>query len=334
MARATIEDVARRAGVTKSTVSHALSGKRPVSPETRRRIDEAIAALGYRPNPVAQRLAAGRSGAIGFVYPLDMHRAVAGGAALLAAASDAVSAAGFAFVLFSHERTDAEELQPFLESGMLDGVILGDVQMRDQRVRALSDAGGLFVMMGRTADNSGLNFVDIDVDAAVEECVEHLAALGHKRVAFLHEETRVSAHASRALQAYERACARRRLKIQAMTCPPAAPDARAIAASLLGREPEVSALIVSGELAAWGACQAAGDAGRSVPGDLSLVCLGKTLVSDLLAFGATGMDLRLADQARQAVALLLDLLGNAPAADRQVLLDPRWVPGETTTPAP
>ena len=71
MARVTIADVAAHAGVSKSTVSHAFTGKRSISEETRQRIQESARILGYRPDPVAQRLAGGgRRGVIGFVYPL------------------------------------------------------------------------------------------------------------------------------------------------------------------------------------------------------------------------------------------------------------------------
>jgi DNA-binding LacI/PurR family transcriptional regulator len=332
MARATIEDVAKRAGVTKSTVSHALSGKRPVSGGTRRRIDEAIAALGYRPNPVAQRLAAGRSGAIGFVYPLTGQEPEGSLAGILAAVSGVVSPAGFALVLFAQPHTHAEELQPCLESGLLDGVILAQMQMEDARVRALREAGLPFVMMGRTADNGGSSFVDVDVDAAVEECVGRLVELGHARIAFLHREARESAEASRALQAYERACARRRLRIHAPPCLHTPADARTVATSALNQWPDVTALIVSGDLAAWGAYQAAQDLARDIPDDLSLVCLGKTRASSMLPFEPAAVDLRPVRQAEQAVAMLLDLLGDTGNGERQVLLEPCWLSGETLAP--
>lgn len=329
MARATIEDVAKRAGVTKSTVSHALSGKRPVSAETRRRIEAAIAALGYRPNPVAQRLAAGRSDAIGFVHPLASQEFEGPVVEVLAAAGDVVSAAGFAFVLFTQARSDAGELQPFLESGLLDGVIVARLQMEDDRVRALREARLPFVMMGRTADNAGLSFVDVDIEAAVEGCVERLVELGHEHIAFLRSESRGSAAAGRALQAYERACARRRLRIHAPSCLPAIDDARAVGTSLLQQFPDITALLAAGDLAAWGAHQAARGLGRCIPRDLSLVCLGKSQISTLLAFDPAGMNLRPAERARQAAAVLLDLLRDTDHPEQQVLLEPCWSSGET-----
>src|SRR5258706_15818816 len=67
----TIKHVAKRAGVSVSTVSHALSGKRPVSDVTRTRIFKAIAELGYQPSTYAQSLVTGRSRTLGMLFPLE-----------------------------------------------------------------------------------------------------------------------------------------------------------------------------------------------------------------------------------------------------------------------
>ncbi len=338
MSRATIADVARQAGVTKSTVSHALSGKRPVSPETRRRIEDAIARLGYRPNPVAQRLAAGRTGAIGLIYEIDAHRACGEGAAVLAAASAALSEVGFALVLFAEHDEVGERVQPFLESGLLDAVILAQVRAHDDRVTALRRNGTPFVMLGRTADNSSLSFVDVDIETAVELCVDHLVGLGHRQIGFLHEDAWASASAGRAVQAYERACARRRLRLIAPACPPMPDAARAAIQSALRQWPDVTAWIAPDEAVASLVCREVEAAGRAVPKNLSLVCLAKSPASDFFqpAIGGviTGVDLRPAEQVTEAVALLLERLNQPGESDRQVLLDPRWVDGGTTAPPP
>ena len=332
MARATIDDVAKRAGVTKSTVSHALSGKRPVSEETRRRINGAVAALGYRPHPLARRLAAGRSGAIGFVYPLSVNGGTGVENAVLSAASEAISAAGFALVLLAQPDPDATELRTFVESGLLDGLILAQVQMQDERVRVLCNAGAPFVMMGRTSDNSGLSFIDVDVDAATETAVERLLELGHQRIAFLHDDAHASGAVSRALQAYERTCARRRIRLTAPGCPPSAIGGRIQTKAILEQRPDITALVIWSDAAALGAYQAAVDLGRRIPQDLSLVCLGRTQLSELAGVELTCADLRCDEQARQAAAMLLEILGEAAPGERQVLLEPAWSSGETTAP--
>src|SRR4051812_16785391 len=68
---ATIKDVAQRAGVAVSTISHALTGKRPVSAQTRQRIFEAIEELGYRPNHQAQALVSGYTQNVALLFPFE-----------------------------------------------------------------------------------------------------------------------------------------------------------------------------------------------------------------------------------------------------------------------
>jgi DNA-binding LacI/PurR family transcriptional regulator len=251
--------------------------------------------------------------------------------AVLAAADAAASAAGFALIIFGRQGGGAEQIQPFLESGLLDGLVLGKVRMQDRRASALCQAGMPFVMMGRTADNGGLSYVDVDIEAGIDVAIEHLVGLGHQRVAFLHEGAQASASASRALQAFERASARRRWRLHAPTYAPGVEGGETASDRLLRQAPDITALIVSGDAAASGARLAAQRLGRSIPDDLSLICLGKTS-AHLFRPAATAVDLRPEEQAEQPIGMLLELLGEQSPDDRQILLDPVLVPGLTTAP--
>jgi DNA-binding LacI/PurR family transcriptional regulator len=329
MSRATISDVAKRAGVTKATVSHTLSGKRPVAAETRARIEAAIAELGYRPSSVAQRLAAGRSGAVGFAYPLNADESLGEATEVLGVAEATLASAGYALVLFGGAVDGVAALQTFTERGLLDGVLLGQVTSLDSRTSVLADGGIPFVLLGRTSDNSGMSFVDTDIDEAVEMCVERLVVSGHQRLAFLHEDARRSAGASRAVHAYERACARRRLRLVAPVCPASTRAGQEVAGRLLQQQGDVTGLVVGGEGAAIGVLHAAQHLGLRVPQDLSLVCLGKTAIGNLAPQELTCVDLRHGEQARQATDILLERLGEGNAGDQQVLIEPRWHEGAT-----
>ena len=96
--------------------------------------------------------------------------------------------AGYAFVLLTQPDREGETLDPFFYSGLLDGVILFQVRRHDPRIEALKDAGLPFVLIGQTADNTGLAYVDIDIIAAMTWCVSHLAELGHRHIACLHQD--------------------------------------------------------------------------------------------------------------------------------------------------
>ena len=107
MIRATIADVAALAGVTKSTVSHALSREAACGVGDAAAYRQAVADLGFHPNPIAQRLAVGRSRAIGFVYPLYAPQIAGYEMRLISAAANAVSQAGYAFVLLTQPDREA-----------------------------------------------------------------------------------------------------------------------------------------------------------------------------------------------------------------------------------
>lgn len=332
MKRATISDVAAYAGVTKSTVSHALSGKRPVSAETRGRIEQAIEALGYRPHFVAQRLATGHSRAIGFVYPL--YGPEFGGLEMkfIAGAAGVVNQARYAFVLLTPPDRRGDNLTRFIESGLLDGVILMQARLHDARVEALRQAGIPFVLIGRCQDNTGLTFVDLDIDLALRLCVDHLVGLGHRDLAYLHLDDPELSFAARATQAYAAACRAHGLAVELAACELAADSGAEAVSALLARRPELTALIVWNDLAAWGAIQGARYLGRRVPEDLSVICFDRTTIANVMLFQVTAIDIHPREMAAEAARLLLAQLEGDAQSPAQVLLEPKLLVGETTAP--
>jgi DNA-binding LacI/PurR family transcriptional regulator len=333
MPRATIADVAARAGVTKSTVSHALSGKRPVAARTRSRIEKAIAELGYRPNAVAQRLAAGRSRAIGFVFPLYAPRIAGYEMRMISAAANMASQAGYAFVLLTQLDRTGDSLDQFFYSGLLDGVLLMQVSRHDPRVDLLKEAELPFVLIGRTADYAGLAYVDVDIREAITRSVNHLADLGHRYIAFLHQDDPEFGFGERILDGFHRACAAHSLDGLTAPCGLSTESGQRATAALLAERPETTALIVWNDLAAWGASQAAAGAGREVPQDLSLVCFDQSNISELVPFRPTHVDVRPEDLSRRAAEMLVAMLDDQSEAEG-VLLTAGFILGETTGPAP
>lgn len=333
MTRATIADVAARAGVTKSTVSHALSGKRPVSAETRQRIEQAIADLDFHPNPIAQRLAAGRSRAVGFVYPLYAPQIAGYEMRFISAAANAVSQAGYAFVLLTQPDRAGNALAPFFHSGLLDGVILMQVRQQDPRIAALRAAGLPFVLIGQAADNTGLAYVDIDITAAMAQCVSHLADLGHCHIACLHQDDPEFGYGARMLAGYRGSCATHGLTPVVRPCGLSMESGQEAMAALLQEHPEITGVIAWNDLAAWGAAQAVAAAGRRIPADLSLICFDQSNIANYLPFRPTVVDVRPEELARRAAEMLLAMLTDA-SEGQGVLLSAGFTVGETTGPAP
>jgi DNA-binding LacI/PurR family transcriptional regulator len=334
MGRATIADVAARAGVNKATVSHTLSGKRPVSAEARRRVEQAIRELGYTPHLVAQRLAGGASRTIGLAYPLYGEELGGLEMKFISGAASVMNREEYAFVLLTHPEGRPHGLERLVRAGLLDGVLLMQVRLRDPRIELLNAAGVPFVLIGRPADPTEAAFIDLDIEAGLRLCVDHLAGLGHREIGYLRMEESDLGFSVRANEAHRVACAARGLPARSVACALSLEDGRTAARSVLEQHPETTALIAWNDLVAWGAAQAAQSLGRRVPEDLSIICFDNATVAPFVPFRPTFIDIRPQDMSAQAARMLLAMLRDCPADPPQVLLPPLLVEGSTTGPAP
>ena len=170
---ATIDDVAREAGVAISTVSYALSGKRKVSAETRDRIAAACLALDYAPRASARALAANRSEIIAVTAPMhhdtdpSAHMAFAMEVTLAARTRD------YDTLLLVHD--DAQQgMRRSAASALADGIIVLDVAAHDERADLARKLSCPVVFIGVPEDTEGLVCVDLDFEAAIRTSIDTL----------------------------------------------------------------------------------------------------------------------------------------------------------------
>jgi DNA-binding LacI/PurR family transcriptional regulator len=332
--RATIADVAARAGVSKSTVSHALSGKRPISTETRQRILQAINELGYQPHLVAQRLAGQQSRTIGFVFPLYSPHIAGLEIKFIVGAANIINQADYAFFLLTHPHQNPDQLQRFAQSGIVDGFILMQVLLDDPRVEMLQKTGIPFVLVGRCADNTGLVYVDSDISSAMVNCVDHLAGLGHRTIAYLHQEEKHLRFSVRAQQAFSEICQQRSVTPLMQVCNLSSASGEAAMDALLNQHPDATAVIVWNDVAAWGAVQAIQRRGMHIPTDFSLITFDRSTITDMVPFKPTTVDIRPDEVASLAAKMLLKLLAQEKLDRPQVLIKPNFIIGESTASPP
>ncbi|HVO42749.1 MAG TPA: LacI family DNA-binding transcriptional regulator, partial [Aggregatilineales bacterium] len=184
---ATIKDVAQRVGVSVSTVSHALSGKRPVSDETRSRVFQAIAELGYQPSVQAQSLVTGRTQIIGMLFPFEGEGAEQSGLntiqlEMIWEANLAAQAGGYNLQLYT-ETKDEASLRTITQN--CDGLLVSMIRLHDERIPYLLKQGKPFVMIGRPENADGISWVDTDFDDMVMQQISHLVTLGHRAIVFM-----------------------------------------------------------------------------------------------------------------------------------------------------
>lgn len=336
---ATMLDVARRANVSLSTVSYALSGTRPVSEATKARIEQAMVELEFRPNALARGLASRRSRTLALIYPV-MDTGFGGTVAeFVTSAARTAREAGYHLVLWPFGAGEQDEIGDLVHQGMADGVLLMEVCLQDERVRSLHAAGTPFTMIGRTADVDGLTFVDIDFDRTVADAVAHLVDLGHERIAFLNHSAR-SRDAGygptvRAEAAYRREMAARGLPAHHTLCHESPGAGRAAMAGLLDAEPGLTALVAMNEPATFGATVELQDRGLRIPDEFSVLSIVSSPgVGAMSNPPLTTMHSPGAELGRLGVSALLGLVDGAARLPEPVLVPCRLEPGGSTGPAP
>lgn len=177
----TSADVAREAGVSQSTVSYVMSGKRPISAQTRQRVEEAIARLTYEPHAGARALAGHRTSTVAVVVPL---RQESGAQRLMMFVEE---------ILLAARRRDHDVLLVTADEGpaglrrvagrsLCDAVVVMEVGTADERVDVARGLSLPVVFIGLPEDDAGLDCLDFDFEAAGGLLVGELADLGHDEV--------------------------------------------------------------------------------------------------------------------------------------------------------
>jgi LacI family transcriptional regulator len=270
-ARVTIADVARHAQVSKTTVSHVLSGKRPVSATTRDRVERAIDTLGYRPNGLARSLRTRRTHMIALIVP-DLTNPYY--PALARGLEAGMEPDGYRAFICSSDGDPVRErayLREVCDRGV-DGIVLDSFHLTvDDLHHATGGRLPLVWIGGAPMEHPGVDSVRSDDDAGAYAATAHLARGGHRRIAMV-DGPLGSGVARR--NGYRRALADAGLP--AHPDPPPRTDwtrdgGRRAVADLLRLASRPTAIFCSNDLTAIGALDAARDAGLEVPEDLAIV---------------------------------------------------------------
>lgn len=270
-AKLTIEDVAARACVSRSTVSRVINDEPGASPRVRERVRQAMADLGYEPDQTARALASGRQRAIDVV-------AVTRGPVIGWLGTHPYYSRVLAGVVSALQGTDVQVRVQALSrpadvtavdaiaAGMTLGAVLADVpaavaqRIRRQRTRVVSLAATSPSIAAVTADNG----------AGVHAAVDHLYQSGRRRIAAVHGPEH-SADARERRDGYLRAIRHFGLPEFSEHGDFRREDGYHAAHRLLAAYPEIDAMFVASDLMAAGAAQAVTALGRTIPDDISLV---------------------------------------------------------------
>lgn len=271
---ASLKDVAALAGVSPRTVSNVVNDHPQVAPHTRRRVQEALVALDYRPNLAARNLRGGRSGMVGLVVPELDSPYFSEIAALVSAAAEEHSWT----VLTDGTRGDVHRERRLLQGArdhLVDGLVLSPWALTADDLR--DRAGGVpMVLLGEHAPPGLVDHVAVDNVAAAAGATGHLLALGRRRVAAVGVSARGGVDTSRLrLQGYRQALAAADVAVDP-TLEVAVDflhraDGAAAMRRLLDGGARPDALFCFTDQLALGAMRVALERGLQVPGDLAVV---------------------------------------------------------------
>jgi DNA-binding LacI/PurR family transcriptional regulator len=271
-----IVDVARHAKVSTSTVSYVLSGKRPISPETQRRVHASIQALGYHPHAGARALASKRSNVLALVVPLRTGVHVPVLMQFVTAVVTRAREVDHDVLLLTQDEGE-RGLRRVEASALADAIIVMDVELDDVRVPLVRSLRTPCVLIGFPADAEGLTCIDLDFAAAGRVCVEHLADLGHRRLGLVGSPPAVYARgtgfASRVSAGVTAAAGERDVVVETRACEPTREAAFAAIDDLLRTMPDLTGLIVHNESVIESVLAALRERDRRVPDDISVVAI-------------------------------------------------------------
>jgi DNA-binding LacI/PurR family transcriptional regulator len=323
----TLTMVARRAGVSPQTVSNAINSPGMLRPETLERVSRVIDEMGYRPSRAAQTLRTRSSKLIGygiqhapFSHPvLDRF---------LHALSQAADEAGYRILLFAGPSgaPTLDGYEELLDQHEVDGFVLSGTDRGDPRQAWLAKRGVPFVGFGRMWSGRKIgDWVDVDGASGTDAAVEHLVALGHRKIAFLGWERGSSGAGDDRAEGWQRAMRRHGLSIRGRRAE-ALNDidaARAAVKPLL--DAGATAVVAASDMLALGCYQTLRERGAAPGRDVAVVGFDDSPTAEILFPAQTSVAQPLEEVGRECVRLLLARIAAPDAAPERLLLEPSLV---------
>jgi LacI family transcriptional regulator len=332
----TLQEVARAAGVHPGTASRALNAatRSLVRPATVERVTAAAEALGYKPNYLARSFKTRRTLSVGVIIP-DINNPLF--PPMVRGVEDRLAADGYVALLANTEN-DADREQRIFD-GMLDrqvdGLVIATARREDPRLAELSAHGPPTVLINRVVEDHHFSSVSVDDAAGVAMVVDHLAELGHRRIAHVAgPQTLSTGHARHegflaSLRAHDIAVDDA-LVVFADSF--SVEEGERCARQLLQGPRAPTAIVAANDMIALGCLSALGDARLRCPDDVSVVGFNDMPYIDRISPPLTTVRIPHYDVGLRAAEILLDQMTGRDAPLKIVLLAPTLVVRQSTGP--
>ncbi|MDR3493265.1 MAG: LacI family DNA-binding transcriptional regulator [Ancalomicrobiaceae bacterium] len=318
----TIVDVARKAGVSVSTVSHVVNHTRRVMPETRKLVEDAIAVVGYRTNTLARALKMSTTRSVGIAISAASNPYFSD----IICAIEAECARLGLIVLLSDTHDDPErELNVVkdLYQRRVDGLILAPASDASERTLRFIESVGLPCVLVDRLSSDRFDQVGVRNSEAMALLVTHLAAFGHRRIGFVAGQAGLATTAER-IRGYRTALVDLGLDDDPdllVTGNPSIARVTESTKALLSLPQPPTALIAGNNMATIGVMRAIRAFGLTVPRDISIVGIDDFEWADCFEPRLTLVAQPCDEIGRQAAALLIERIGSSQGARRTIRLD-------------
>lgn len=270
--RATIEDVAALAGVSRQTVSRAINDKSEISPATKEKVLEAVRELGYQPNRAAQSMVTRRTHTVGLIFADILNPffpEVARGVQDVAREHD--------YNVFLGNTDDNPEIEKKMLTSLVthsvDGIIILGSSLTDDELSTFADTYGPIAMTNRFVAHPNINLIIVDNSHGGALAAEHFANTGHTAVGMITNENAPFSHIRR-VQGFKDKLATNNLPHDESILeagPPTINGGYQATKQLLTRQPHFTGLFAYNDLMALGAYRACQDMGLSIPEKISII---------------------------------------------------------------
>jgi LacI family transcriptional regulator len=326
---ATIKDVAARAGISYTTVSHVVNGTRPVSERVRSKVEAAIAELGYVPSGVARSLRVRATATLGLLLPNASNPYFA---ELARGIEDHAERNGYSVILCNSDDDIDKQLRYLrvLLERRIDGLIVATVASDAAFAQALANLRVPLVLVDRSLEGVSADQLRVDHEQGAYLATRHLLELGHRRIVCIGGPASTQVAQLRAA-GYRRALGEAGVEVQAVVdCPFTSPAGHAAAQSLLAAEPRPTAIFAGNDMIALGVLRAAAERGLQVPQQLSVVGFDDIEVSRYLHPALTTVGQCIGQLGEQVAARLLERIRTPELAVTQQMIEPILVLRESS----
>jgi DNA-binding LacI/PurR family transcriptional regulator len=330
--KATLKQVATRAGVSYQTVSKVLNKQAQVSKETETRIHEAVRELGYRPNQIARNMRAKRSFMIGYSWaqtsPSQVNHILD---QFLTSMVQEAEAAGYHLLPFPFREGNAlvDGYRELIDTGRVDGFVLSSVNYNDPRISFLLERKIPFVAFGRSNPDLDFPYVDVDGFDGICQVMKYLISRDHQRIAAVGwpEDSRVG---NERLRGYFDSMRAAGLEICSEWIERGegtfefGREAASRLLKLTGSD-RPTAIITLNDTQAIGVLHAAREAGLATGHDLSVVGFDDAPMSQYLFPALTTVRQPIQEAGRKCVEILVALMKGEQTSQGQILLPPTLI---------